>query len=87
MAFNEAVQSELARLKEGDKITAQGAFKVEAYMARDRQTKLSRTIFADNVLALRQPPRERRGINENPAALTDAAGLFDWHQPGKAGET
>ena len=60
MAFSEAVQAELARLKEGDTISVQGAFKVENYAARDGQTKLSRTLFADLVLALRQPPRERQ---------------------------
>jgi single-stranded DNA-binding protein len=60
MAFNEAVQTELARLGAGDKITAQGAFKIENYTARDGATKVSRTLFADHVLALRQPPRERR---------------------------
>ena len=39
MAFNEAVQAELARLKEGDKITAQGAFKVESLHGAGRANK------------------------------------------------
>jgi single-stranded DNA-binding protein len=60
MGFSETVQTELSRLGEGDKLSAQGSFKVEPYTARDGQTRINRTIFADHVLALRQPPRERK---------------------------
>jgi single-stranded DNA-binding protein len=59
MAFGETAQAELSRLKVGDAVTAQGSFKVENYTARDGQTKINRTVFADLILALRQPPRER----------------------------
>jgi single-stranded DNA-binding protein len=59
-AFSESAQAELSRLGEGDKISAQGSFKVEPYTARDGQTRINRTLFADHVLALRQPPRERK---------------------------
>jgi single-stranded DNA-binding protein len=60
LAFSESAQAELMRLGEGDKISAQGPFKVEPYTARDGQTRINRTLFADHVLALRQPPRERK---------------------------
>jgi single-stranded DNA-binding protein len=60
LAFSESAQAELSRLGEGDKISAQGSFKVEPYTARDGQTRINRTIFADHILALRQPPRERK---------------------------
>ena len=60
LAFSESAQAELIRLEEGDKISAQGSFKVEPYTARDGQMRISRTIFADHVLALRQPPRGRK---------------------------
>ena len=60
LAFSESAQAELSRLGEGDKISAQGLFKIEPYTARDGQTRINRTIFADHVLALRQPPRERK---------------------------
>jgi single-stranded DNA-binding protein len=63
LAFSETVQTELMRLNEGDKISAQGTFKVEPYTGRDGQTRISRTLFADHVLALRQPPRERKPSN------------------------
>jgi single-stranded DNA-binding protein len=60
LAFSETAQAELLRLGEGDKVSVQGSFKIELYVARDNQTKISRTLFADHVLALRQPPRERK---------------------------
>jgi single-stranded DNA-binding protein len=71
LAFSETAQAELMRLSEGDKISAQGSFKVEPYTARDGQTRINRTIFADHVLALRQPPRERK--SSNAAAKRDTA--------------
>ena len=48
------------RLGEGDKVSVQGSLKVEPYTGRDGQTRINRTVFADHVLALRQPPRERK---------------------------
>ena len=60
LAFSETAQAELMRLGEGDKLSAQGTFKIEPYTARDGQTRISRTLFADHVLALRQPPRDRK---------------------------
>jgi single-stranded DNA-binding protein len=63
LAFSESAQAELMRLGEGDKISPQGPFKVEPYTARDGQTRINRTLFADHVLALRQPPRERKPSN------------------------
>jgi single-stranded DNA-binding protein len=68
MGFSETVQTELLHLGEGDRLSAQGSFKVEPYTARDGQTRINRTIFADHVLALRQPPRERK-----PKAATTRA--------------
>jgi len=59
LAFSETAQAELMRLGEGDKLSVQGPLKVEPYTARDGQTRISKTIFADRVLALRQPPRQR----------------------------
>jgi single-stranded DNA-binding protein len=59
MAFSDSVQAELLRLNEGDKISAQGSLKVEPYTARDGQVRIKRTCFADRILALRPPPREK----------------------------
>jgi single-stranded DNA-binding protein len=59
-AFSENTRAELSRLSDGDKITVQGSLKIEVYVSKDGEHKLSRTVFADHVLALRQPPRERK---------------------------
>jgi len=55
LAFSESAQAELMRLGEGDKVSVQGSFKIELYTTSDGQTRINRTVFADCVLALRQP--------------------------------
>ena len=81
LAFCECAQAELLRLGEGDKVSAQGSFKVEPYTARDGQTRINRTVFADHVLALRQPPRERKPkastFDAAPQALSNDGGPND----------
>jgi single-stranded DNA-binding protein len=74
LAFSESAQAELMRLGEGDKISAQGSLKVELYAGRDGQTRINRTVFADHVLALRQPPRERKPKAENPGRTAPYTG-------------
>jgi single-stranded DNA-binding protein len=71
LAFSESAQAELMRLGEGDKVSLQGSLKLEVYTSRDGESKISRTLFADHVLALRQPPRERKP--SNAAAKRDTA--------------
>jgi single-stranded DNA-binding protein len=69
LAFSDGARAELLRLGEGDKLAMQGAFKVEQYTApRDGQTRISRTLFAEHVLALRQPPRARKAKGAAPGA-------------------
>jgi single-stranded DNA-binding protein len=58
-AFSESGQAELSRLGEGDKVSLQGALKLEVYTSKNGEHKISRTLFVDHVLALRQPPRSR----------------------------
>jgi single-stranded DNA-binding protein len=48
----ENIQAELLRLQDGDAISVQGALKVELY-DKDGERRLSLSIVADNVLALR----------------------------------
>jgi single-stranded DNA-binding protein len=55
LIFSETVAAELMRLTEGDKLAVQGTVKLEIY-----NNKISRTVFVDHVLALRQPPKERK---------------------------
>jgi single-stranded DNA-binding protein len=59
-AFSETAQAELMRLADGDALSAQGPLKAEIYTANDGSTKISFNLVADQVLALRQPPRERK---------------------------
>jgi single-stranded DNA-binding protein len=48
------------RLAVGERVTIQGGLKLELFTANDGATKISRTIFADHAMALRQPPKERK---------------------------
>ena len=58
LAFSETAQAELMRLTDGDALSVQGAFKAETY-EKDGMTKLSLSVVADNVLALRQSGRKK----------------------------
>ena len=64
LAFGEEAKAELMRLGNGDAIAAQGAMKVETG-ERDGATRLNFTLFADKILALRQP-EEKRERKERP---------------------
>jgi single-stranded DNA-binding protein len=70
LAFSESVQAELMRLADGDAISVQGAFKAELY-DKDSERRLSLSIVADNVLALRQPSKTRKA-GERPQPATPA---------------
>lgn len=59
-AFSESAQAELMRLCDGDACSVQGSFKAELYQPEGGEPKVSLSIIADHVLALRQPPRERK---------------------------
>jgi len=60
LAFGDTASAELLRLAVGERVAIQGGLKLEVYTANDGQTKVSRTIFVDHVLAVRQPPKERK---------------------------
>jgi single-stranded DNA-binding protein len=77
MAFSESAQVELMRLGEGDACTVQGAFKCELYQLEGGETRVSLSIVADHVLALRQPPRERKAKTAGDAARGGAAAFDD----------
>src|ERR1700686_2891383 len=59
LAFGDTAGAELMRLAVGERLAIQGSLKIETYV-KDGETKISRTIFADHVLAVRQPPKERK---------------------------
>jgi single-stranded DNA-binding protein len=74
--FSETAQAELMRLSEGDAVSCQGALQVETY-DKDGETKLSLSIRADQVLALKQPPRqrERKANEQKPDTRAERPGL------------
>jgi single-stranded DNA-binding protein len=76
-AFSESAQAELLRLADGDSLSVQGAMKSELYTPDGGETKLSLNIVADRVLALRQPPKERKAPKERDAPCRGGAAAFD----------
>jgi single-stranded DNA-binding protein len=69
--FSETAQAELMRLSEGDAVSCQGALQVETY-DKDGETKLSLSVRADQVVALKQPARQRERKAEEPKPDTRA---------------
>jgi len=60
IAFSDSAQADLMRLGVGDAVSVQGAFKAELYQREGDDPKITLSIIADRVLALRQPPKERK---------------------------
>jgi single-stranded DNA-binding protein len=77
VAFSESAQAELIRLIDGDSLAVQGAFKVELYTPDGSEPKVSPSIVADRVLALRQPPKQRKALKEREAPSRGGAAAFD----------
>jgi single-stranded DNA-binding protein len=81
LAFGDTAGAELLRLAIGERVTVQGSLKLELYSANDGSQKISRTVFADHVLALRAPPKERKPKAAKPAPTsqetTTSAPPFD----------
>lgn len=59
LAFGDAPRSEIERLGVGDKLAVQGSLKIEIYVGREGETRVSRTVIADHVVALRQRKQVR----------------------------
>lgn len=76
-AFSESAQAELMRVTEGDALSIQGAFKAELFQPDGGETRLSLSVIADQVLALRQPPRDRKKPKEREAPYRGGAAAFD----------
>src|ERR1019366_3553423 len=57
VAFSETACAELLRLKEGDSVAIQGPLKAELYKPEGGEPKISFSMVADQVLALRHPPK------------------------------
>jgi single-stranded DNA-binding protein len=66
VVFSDSAQAELLRLSEGDSLSAQGSLKAELYAKDGGESKLSLSIVADQILALKQPPKEREAKPKTP---------------------
>lgn len=77
--FSESAQSELMRLQQGDALSVQGVPKFELYRPDNGEVRVSLSLTADHILALRQPPRERK-----PKAADPPKAAADRPRPGLA---
>jgi single-stranded DNA-binding protein len=84
-AFSETAQPELMRLGDGDAVSVQGPLKVETY-EKDGATKVSLSVVAGQVLALRQPPRERKAPASGPQRAAPYRGVTAAFNDSRRGE-
>jgi len=66
--FSESACDELLRLKAGDAVSVQGQMKAELYQPEGGEPRLSLSVIADHVLALRQPAKQRPRAERRPGA-------------------
>ena len=79
VVFSEPAQAELLRLQDGDAVTLQGAMRAELY-EKDGQHRISYSIVADAVLALRQPAKKRETESPNTRPHEDRR-RDSWQRP------
>jgi single-stranded DNA-binding protein len=65
LAFGTTAGDELMRLGLNERVAVQGSLKLETF-TKDGEPRISRTIFVDHVLAVRQLPKEKKP--KKPAA-------------------
>ena len=64
IAFAESAQVELMRLAADNAISAQGQLRVETYQSESGETKMSLSVIANSILALRQPAKKEKQPQE-----------------------
>jgi len=65
-SFSESAAAELMRLSEGDSISVQGLMTAGLYTKDGGETRITFSLIADHVLALRQPPKDRKAKAPEP---------------------
>jgi hypothetical protein len=65
LVFSESAQAELMRLTDGDALSAQGSLKAETY-DKNGETRISLTIIADQVLAVRAERKKKEKLAAAP---------------------
>jgi single-stranded DNA-binding protein len=68
-AFSETARAELLRLSAGESVAIQGVLKVSLWSKDEAEVRVNLECVADHVLALRQPPKERK--SKEPPARSD----------------
>lgn len=76
-AFSETAQAELLRLSDGEALSVQGALRAELYRPEGGEARVSLSIIADHVLALRPPSRNREKKADNRASGPRRAAVPD----------
>ena len=76
LAFSDTAQQELLRLTVGEKLSVQGGLKLETFTRDDGEVRISRTIFANAILPLRAPPREKKPKPAPPSAPLQSVNIM-----------
>ena len=82
--FSESAQAELLRLVEGDTLSAQGHLTAGLYAKEGAEVKITFSLVADFVLALRQPPRKpkpKAPSTPTPDRSRPDRGADSWQRP------
>jgi single-stranded DNA-binding protein len=69
--FSEGAMAELMRLSDGDAVSAQGAMTAGLYVKDGGETKITLQLVADQILALRAAPKERKAKAPDPSPPQD----------------
>lgn len=73
LAFNDAAQSELMRLDQGDAVSVQGLLKADIYTPEGGEPRLSMSVLVDQALAAKPKPRPRKPDNMSANMLSSHA--------------
>jgi single-stranded DNA-binding protein len=73
LAFGDTAGAELMRLGLNERLAVQGSLKIEAY-TKDGETKISRTVFVDNVMSLRAAERKPKKPASDESLLVETPG-------------
>jgi single-stranded DNA-binding protein len=68
LAFSETAQAELMRLAADNTISVQGPLRVETYQSEGGEMKLSLSVIANSILALRQPAKKEKQPQDDKAS-------------------
>jgi single-stranded DNA-binding protein len=62
LAFSETVQEQLMEMHHGDALSVTGGFKAEIWEPENRGARISMTVFAESVMALKPKPKAPKDV-------------------------